>query len=573
MTRPVDTQARLRQAETWRQAGRLAEAEQAARAVLKAEPGNGAALQILSLIAHQVGHAAQAADLMARAAAAAPKVASYRRNLCEMLRRLKRLPEAIEHGREAVRLAPKDPVARYNLGIALDDHGDLEGAREQFARAVELDPGHNLAWNNLGSIRNRLGDEDGALAAYLRAAEIDPRHAEAQNNAAAIYIDRGELDEARTRLRLAIDARPDFLEAHQNLSTLIRYTPDNPHYAFLETELVRRNALDAAQRMRLLFAVGKAREDVGHYALALIAFREANRLKRATLVHDEPRAERLLGALTRPFAAGDFPSAPADADPTPVFILGMPRSGTTLLEQVLASHPDVHGAGELRDFTDALRGHPKVGDMADAARWVPTLTDDDYRAIGADYLARLRAHHPSALRITDKMPGNYHYLGFILRALPGARIIHSMRDPMDACWSNYTRLFNDTMEFAYDLEELARHYNRYIAYMRHWQAVAPPGRILHLPYERMVADTEAEARRIIAHIGLPWDDACLRFHQNRRKVRTASVAQVREPIYRTAVGRWAAYGEGLAPLRAIVGDDYPHGLATLPAPAAGGEPS
>ena len=570
MTRAVDTRALLRQAEAWRQAGRLAEAEQAARQVLAADPGNGAAFQVLSLIAHQVGNAAQAADLMARAVAAAPGVASYRRNLCEMLRRLKRLPEAIDHGREAVRLAPDDPVARYNLGVALDDHGDLEGARAQFARAVELDPNHNLAWNNLGSTRNRLGDEDGALTAYLRAAEIDPRHAEAQNNAGAIYIERGELDLARARFRLAIDARPDFLEAHQNLSTLIRYTPDNPHYAFLETELARRNALDGEQRLRLLFAVGKAREDVGHYPLALIAFHEANRLKRATLAYDEPRAERLLAALTRPFGCGDFPPAPADADPTPVFILGMPRSGTTLLEQVLASHPQVHGAGELKDFHAALRAHPKVGDMADAPRWVPTLTDADYRAIAADYLTRLRTHHPSAARITDKMPGNYHYLGFILRALPGARIIHSMRDPMDSCWSNYTRLFNDTMEFAYDLGELARYYNRYIAFMRHWQAVAPPGRILHLPYERMVADTETEARRVIAHIGLPWDDACLRFHENRRQVRTASVAQVREPIYRTSVGRAAAYGDGLAPLRAIVGEDYPHGLATLPeAPESG----
>jgi tetratricopeptide (TPR) repeat protein len=399
MTQATQTAALLAQAEQLRLAGKLGQAEAACRQVLQSHPGAAGAWQTLALIAHQVGNAARAAELMARAVAAEPAAVGYRRNLCEMLRRLGRLPEAIDQGREAVRLAPDDPVARYNLGIALDDHGDLEGARAQFARAVALDPNHNLAWNNLGSTRNRLGDEDGALDAYLRAAEIDPRHAEAQNNAGAIYIERGELDLARARFRLAIDARPDFLEAHQNLSTLIRYTPDDPHYAFLETELVRRNALDGEQRLRLLFAVGKAREDVGHHQLALIAFHEANRLKRAALTHDEPRAERLLAALTRPFGAEGFPTAVDGVDPTPVFILGMPRSGTTLLEQVLASHPQVHGAGELKDFHAALRAHPKVGDMADAPSWVPALTDDAYREIGAAYSSACaptmpaRAHH------------------------------------------------------------------------------------------------------------------------------------------------------------------------------------
>ena len=216
---------------------------------------------------------------MAKAVEQAPEIVSCRRNLCEMLRRLGRPEEAVVQGRAATELAPKDALAWYNLGIALDDSKELTAARDAFARAVALDPRHNLAWNNLGSTLNRLNDEDSALNAYLQAARIDPRHAEAQNNAAAILIDRGELDEARQRLRLAIDARPDFLEAHQNISTLITYNLDDPHYEFLEEQLVARDALGADQRMRLLFAVAKAREDVGQAALALIAYREANRLK------------------------------------------------------------------------------------------------------------------------------------------------------------------------------------------------------------------------------------------------------------------------------------------------------
>jgi hypothetical protein len=158
------------------------------------------------------------------------------------------------------------------------------------------------------------------------------------------------------------------------------------------------------------------------------------------------------------------------------------------------------------------------------------------------------------------MPGNYHYLGLICRALPGARIIHSMRDPMDSCLSNYTRLFNQTMEFAYDLQDLGRHYNRYVRYMRHWDRVVPKPMLLHMPYETLVDDLPTQARRIIAHIGLDWDDACLAFHENRRPVRTASVAQVRKPVYQSSVARWRGYGEHLIPLRELVGDDYPHGL-------------
>lgn len=561
-SKPRLLQELLLQAEQLRQAGRLQESETACRRALAADPCSGPAYQCLSLIAHRVGKPERAAELMAKAVECAPRVASYRRNLCEMYRRLGRRDEAIEQGRESTRLAPDDAVAFYNLGVALDDMGALVEAREAFARAVEIDPRHNLAWNNLGSTMNRLGDEEGALDAYLKATRIDPRHAEAQNNVAAIYIDRGKLDEARRRLRLAIDAKPDFLEAHQNLSTLTQYTQDDPHLAYLEEQLVARNELAPEQRMRMLFAVAKAREDVGQYPLALIAYKEANRLKRATLDYDEDRARRLCDALTLAFSADSFPARRTgeDVDPTPVFIVGMPRSGTTLIEQVLCSHPRVHGAGELKDFHAVLQSHPAVGPMPEAADWAPRLSEAEYGEIGRAYLERLRGYHPTAARITDKMPGNFHYLGFILRALPGAKIIHSMRDPMDSCLSNFTRLFNDSMDFTYDLSEVGRYYNRYIEMMKHWDRVLPKGVMLHMPYESMVDDLEHNARRVIAHLGLEWDDACLAFYKNRRPVRTASVAQVRKPIYKSSVARWRGYGDRLHALRDIVGDSYPHGL-------------
>ena len=330
--------------------------------------------------------------------------------------------------------------------------------------------------------------------------------------------------------------------------------------------MVKRVGLNREQRIRMLFAVGKAREDVGHLRLAMLAYREANRLKRATFNYDEKHGEVLCKKLTDPFTAKTFtpPAADMSTDRTPVFIVGMPRSGTTLIEQVLCSHPEVHGAGELKDFYQVLTEYPGSGPMAEAATWLPKLTDQDFREIGQAYLQRLRGYHSTAARISDKMPGNFHCLGIICRALPGARIVHSMRNPMDSCISNYTRLFNDTMEFAYDLNELGRYYNRYIEAMRYWDCVLPKGMLLHMPYEAMVNDQETESRRLIEHVELPWDDACLKFYENKRSVRTSSVAQVRRPIYKISVARWTAYGDLLDPLREIVGDDYPHGFADMP---------
>lgn len=556
----------LGQAEQLRHAGRLQESEQLCQRVLAVDPNNSACHQILSLLALKVGKLPLAAELMAKAVQFDPEVATYRRNLCEMYRRLGQLDQAAAQGRRATELAPEDAEAFYNLGVTLDDAKDLAGALDAYQQAVSLNPKHNLSWNNLGSALGRLGNEAKSLEAYLKAAEINPQHAEAQNNIAAIYLDQGKLDEARDRLKKSIGAKPDFLEAHQNLSTLIQYTTDNPHYLYLEEQLVKREGLNSEQRIRMLFAVGKAREDVGQPQLAMLAYREANRLKRDTLNYDEKHGEVLCKVLTEPFTENSFTIATVEAstDQTPVFIVGMPRSGTTLIEQVLCSHPEIHGAGELKDFQQVLSAHPAVGPMNEAATWVPKLTDKDYQDIGQAYLQRLREYHGTAARITDKMPGNFHYLGFICRALPGTRVIHSMRNPMDSCISNYTRLFNDTMEFSYNLEELGRYYNRYVELMQYWDRVLPAGVVLHMPYEAMVNDVETEARRLISHVGLAWDDACLKFYENRRPVRTASVAQVRRPIYKTSVARWVSYGELVNPLREIVGEDYPHGFTDVP---------
>jgi hypothetical protein len=284
--------------------------------------------------------------------------------------------------------------------------------------------------------------------------------------------------------------------------------------------------------------------------------RKGNELKRRRIDYDEVRAlgvlDRVRSVFDRRLLAarqgGGYPSS------LPVFVVGMPRSGTTLVEQILASHPEVHGAGELPDLNRLVE---RLRNAAGAAflypEDAPALAAERLREFGETYVEGLRGRAPGATRVTDKMPGNFLLLGLIHLALPGASIIHVTRDPRDTCLSCYSKLFTAEQNFAYDLGELGRYYSKYSQLMAHWQDVLPEGRILSIRYEDVIADLEGEARRIISHCGLAWDERCLAFHKTERPVKTASATQVRRPIYRSAVGRWQLYEEHLGPLLAALG--------------------
>jgi hypothetical protein len=242
-----------------------------------------------------------------------------------------------------------------------------------------------------------------------------------------------------------------------------------------------------------------------------------------------------------------------DPSPAPVFIIGMPRSGTTLIEQILAGHPLVFAAGESPELRVAVAGletdHPGLA----FPEIVPALTDDALRRHGASYLNAVAPPGREVGRFVDKMPGNFHFAGLIRLALPNARIIHVRRDPIDTCLSCFTQLFRVGQHYSYDPRELGRYYRAYETLMAHWHRVLPAGIMLDVRYEDVVADVERESRRIVAHCGLDWDSACLDFHVARRPVRTASAVQVRQPVYATSVGRWRSYGDMLAPLIGALG--------------------
>jgi Sulfotransferase family len=285
--------------------------------------------------------------------------------------------------------------------------------------------------------------------------------------------------------------------------------------------------------------------------------REGNALKRGRIDYDEAGTLGLFDRIRSTFDRGllEAKVGAGFTSSMPIFVVGMPRSGTTLVEQILSSHPAVHGAGELADFNTLVdRMAAPRGNAFRYPEDTPALTTDQLRALGTAYVEGLRRRAPSATRVTDKMPGNFLFLGLIHLALPNAHIIHVLRDPRDTCLSCYSKLFTAPQDFTYDLAELGRYYGKYAELMAHWRAVLPAGRMLEIRYEDVVADLEASARRIIDHCGLDWDPRCIAFHEARRPVRTASASQVRRPIYRSSRGRWRAYAAHLGPLVAALGD-------------------
>ena len=290
--------------------------------------------------------------------------------------------------------------------------------------------------------------------------------------------------------------------------------------------------LPADQALYIHFALAKALDDVRDYGRAFEHLRQGNALKRERIDYDETGTLKLFEHISAVFDRGLFDRFQGQGDPSsvPVFVLGMPRSGSTLIEQILASHPQIHAAGELT----ILENSP--------------MDVTAFRRLGQSYLSQLPKVPDEKIRIVDKLPGNFLRIGLIRLMLPNARIIHTMRDPIDTCLSCYSKLFNTGLPFTYDLAELGRYYRAYSELMAHWRSVLPPGAMLDVSYEDVVDDLEGQARRLIDYCGLPWDDRCIDFHRSNRPVRTASAVQVRQPLFRSSLQRWRNYESGLAPL-------------------------
>jgi Tfp pilus assembly protein PilF len=494
-----------------------------------------------------------------RALAVKPDHADALNNRGNVLRELERPAEALASYDRALAFKPDYADALNNRGIALVDLKRLAEALASYDRALALEPDYAEAFNNRGNALIELKRPTDALADYDRAIALKPGYVEAHDNKGITLSELGRFDSAIAAIETAIELAPGRARSYYNLALIKRMTRGDRHLQAME-ELARdMSALAPDQRIDLGFALGKAFADLGDHELSFRYLLEANAVKRHQTRYDEAATLQVLERTRAAFTADFLHDRKGEGEPSsvPVFIIGMPRSGSTLVEQILASHPAVFGAGEIDDLDQAIVGFGEATrQMLHSPEEVSSLSAEQVRQLGARYVDAIRGSAPAAARIVNKTPENFRFAGLIRLLLPNARIIHTRRDPVDTCLSCFSRLFvGNNLPYVYDLGELGRYYQAYETLMTHWRRVLPQGFMLEVQYEEIVADLEGQARRILAHCGLEWDPRCLDFHRTERTVRTASVTQVRQPIFRTSIGRPRPHAGLLAPLFEALGLD------------------
>ncbi|MGA0602313.1 tetratricopeptide repeat-containing sulfotransferase family protein [Caulobacter sp. KR2-114] len=509
--------------------GRLPAAESALKALLDADPGLLGAAQLLAEVLARTRRLPHAEALLAQVLAQAPGFVAARVSLASVLLASGKPAPAAAELQRVLAADPQNVRARAMLAAALAETGDFAGAAGLTQGLLQAFPDQPNAWLLLGNTLRTLGRIDEAVDAYRRCLALEP--------------DRGE--------------------AYWALANLKTYRFTAAELAALEAAADRTD-LDPADQATLAFSLGKHLEDEGHAAEAMARYARANRLEHDRRGYDPQRLTTLV-ARTRALVTPAFLRSRAgwgDPRPDPVFIVGMPRSGSTLVDQILASHPAIEGLGELQDLQTladwiALQPARQGGGYPDALADLPRETA---AKLGADYLDWTSAYRRQGRPLfTDKAPWNFQHVALIRLLLPNARIVDVRRHPMACGLSIYRQHFAQGWDFSYDLADIGRAYADYVALMAHVDAVAP-GAVCRVIYERLVADPEGEIRRLLDHLGLPFDAACLRFFDNPRAVATPSSEQVRQPIFADAVDHWRAFEAELAPLKAALGpvlDAYP----------------
>jgi len=481
-----------------------------------------------------------------------PKNANYNSDLGEMYRRVGILDQAVKFNLEAVKLNSELDNTNYNLGLAYFDKENFDKAIVHFKKAIEINPKHGFAWNNLGSSFEKLDKLQLAHEAYQKAVDLNGNHLEALNNLATTNTQFNKADEAIKIFNKAIDVHPHFFEAHFNLSALKKYTKEDPHFRLLQEVPQHKKQFNAFEAIRYHFAYGKALDDVGEYDNAFNQYNLGNQLQSKLTPYNQKKNDEIVSKTIEIFNINFINKLKSesvnDNNRTPIFIVGMPRSGTSLIEQILDSHQSIYGAGELKDLSESLESNVKKLSNEQNLDFIGKAKKSFFEEVGNDYLNKVWELSPNSKYISDKMPGNFFNIGLIYLAFPHAKIIHSMRDPMDSCFSNFTKLFKDDMRFTYNQENIGNYYKDYHTIMEHWGKVLPSDFICHMKYEDMINDTEKEARRLTSFIGLDWDPNCLKFYDNNRNVKTASMMQVRKPIYKSSLARWKNFTKHLKPL-------------------------
>jgi tetratricopeptide (TPR) repeat protein len=488
---------------------------------------------------------------MQRAVDLLPEDAEAHGNLGILLRSRGDFAGALQSHRRALELNPNYADSHNNLGSVLQDMGKLEEAAASFHRATLLKPGFALAHGNLGNVLALLNRLEESEASCRRALELNPNLTAAIVQLAEAHAGRGEFGTADELLRRAIAIEPNMPEAWAGLARWKKMGSGDLGWRDA-AQRIAAQSLAPRREIPLRYALGKYFDDVGDYSEAFSNYQRANELaKVGRPKHDRALFHHGMDRIIQTFDGEWLSRAAAVANPShrPVFIVGMPRSGTTLTEQILSSHAAVFGAGELSFWNSAATQYASVRGR--------DVEMDMLANLAVNYLAMLEEVSGDAPRVIDKMPANFLYLALIHAALPNARIIHMRRHPIDTCLSIYFQNFDAKHTYANDLEDLAHYYREYLRMMDHWRHLLPAGTILEVPYEALVDDAQGWTRRMLEFIDLPWDVNCLEFHLNTRAVDTSSKWQARQRINRASIERWRHYERFLGPLRTLI-DDRAH---------------
>ncbi|QKG72816.1 tetratricopeptide repeat-containing sulfotransferase family protein [Erythrobacter mangrovi] len=478
------------------------------------------------------------------------------RLMAELAARIGRLGDSEKLLRRALELAPGFTAARANLANVLYKQSRYEEAAKVLDEVLERDPASPGNRNLMAATLGRIGDYDEALKLYGELTETFPDHAKLQMSYGHMLKTVGRQEEGVAAYRRALAVQSDLGEVWWSLANLKTVSFSDEDVAAMEAALAGEPAHEDA--LHLHFALGKAYADRRQAEPSFKHYERGNALRSEELGYD-PQAitdqvDRMIAVLTPEFIAAN--KGVGDPTPDPVFILGLPRAGSTLLEQILASHSQVEGTMELPDIPAmAMREAKKSGgELRDWPDAVAEMPSERFAELGAEFLERTRVQRKTGKPFyIDKLPNNWSYAGFIHLILPNAKIVDARRHPLDCCFSNFRQHFAKGQGFSYSLDHIGRYYADYIRAMDHYDAVLP-ARIHKVIHEQLLDDPEAEVRALLAYLGLPFEDACMEFHRNERAVRTASSEQVRRPINRDGVGQWEPYRAWLGPLETALGD-------------------
>ena len=530
--------------------GQLTAAVEQAEALTEQYPEAFIIWNVLGAAHKGLGKTFEASEAFKKVTELNPDYADGFYNMGIILKNQGDLEEAIEAYNKALALKPDYAEVYNNMGVTLQEQGKLDEAITSFKKVLIMKPDYAYAYNNMGVTLQEQGKLDEAITSYNKALIVKPDYADAYNNMGNALKNQGKLEEAIEAYEKALSLKPDHAGVHRNLSSLVKYKPDNTQVAMVG-EMIKQSDLKDDDRCHLQYTYAKMNEDLGDLDAAYDNYSSGGKLRQKLLSYDFKQDEltfekiKNTGPKLKEFAFSEPFHA---ATNTPIFILGMPRSGTTLVEQIISSHSEVHGAGEL-PFLSRLANSNNIYNQ--------TINSDSILEVRKNYLNELEKVSYGKPFVTDKMPQNFLHISFLLKALPEAKVIHVKRDPAATCWSNFKHYFSSKgMGYSYDLKETVNYFRLYQDLMDFWDQQYSD-QIYHLDYDKLTVEQEPETRKLIKYLELGWEDDCLSPQKNKRSVRTASQQQVRKKVYTGSSQAWRKF----EPYLNGVFDEFEHSSA------------